>query len=118
MNGCIHCMMLMPAWESACKSPKMKNCNVNIAAVEYSKMELMPPSMHISAFPTIMVYEDGKKIAAFDGARTPENLIAFFEHFESTSETKEKAKRASGKKTSAKKTATSASKPKSRSSAK
>ncbi len=62
MIGCPHCEAMRPAWEDAKKSMK----NVEIEEVELNDVR---PDDKVSAFPTIVVRENGKEVKRIEGER-------------------------------------------------
>jgi len=87
-------MLFRPAWNEAvamCGSQP-----VNVAECEYADMKRLPASMQkVMGFPTVMVYENAKPKAAFNGPRTAEDVAAFFKSYAShpaPSASKSKAK--------------------------
>ena len=80
MNGCMHCMLFRPAWNEAVNT--CKKCEINVTECEYSDMKQLPASMQkVMGFPTIMVYENGKPKAAFNGPRTAEDVADFIKSY-------------------------------------
>jgi len=81
MNGCLHCMLFRPTWKQAVAI--CKNCDVNVAECEYSDMKRLPSSMQqVMGFPTIMVYENTKPVAEFEGIRSVENVTKFLKTYD------------------------------------
>lgn len=75
MNGCPHCIMMRPAWDSV-KRDLSGRCNM--AEVEYGNLSLLPQEMQmIRGFPTLMAYRNGVPVAEYNGDRSPESLRAF-----------------------------------------
>ncbi len=62
MIGCPHCEAMRPAWDDAKKSMK----NVTVKEVESNDVR---PDDNVSAFPTIVVREDGKEVKRLEGER-------------------------------------------------
>jgi thioredoxin domain-containing protein 5 len=80
MNGCMHCVMFRPAWNDA--KALSKSVPINVTECEYGDMKRLPASMQkVMGFPTVMVYEDAKPKAAFNGPRTAEDLAEFFKSY-------------------------------------
>ena len=81
MNGCLHCMLFRPAWNEA--KSMCKNAAVNVAECEYADMaNKLPATMRkVMGFPTIMVYENAKPKAAFNGPRTAQDVAEFMKSY-------------------------------------
>ena len=59
-----------------------KTACVNVAECEYADMKNLPTSMQkVMGFPTIMVYENAKPKAAFNGPRTADDVAEFFKSY-------------------------------------
>lgn len=71
---CGHCIQFAPIWKSVIMQFKDK---INVAQIELDSVRKLDHQYQVSAFPTIIVYRNGKKNAEFNKARTPEELIKF-----------------------------------------
>lgn len=90
-------MMFRPAWNDAVAM--CKKTAVNVAECEYADMKRLPSSMQkVMGFPTVMVYEDSKPVAAFNGPRTAEDVASFFQSYEGKPAAKPSIKKTSVKK--------------------
>ena len=82
MNGCGHCQMLKPIWDtcvSKYQGPGM------IAEVEISQQDNLIPEMRgVMGFPTIIMYKDGTKVE-FNNQRSEANISQFINRYLSPS---------------------------------
>lgn len=76
MNKCPHCVNLMPHWEAAESENKT---GINMRAVEMSEDDgpELCEKHNITGFPTMILLENGKKVADYDGERNKEGILAF-----------------------------------------
>lgn len=75
MQGCPHCVMMRPSWDTAVRSAGK---GVRVIEVEYGNMALLPRSLqNVRGFPTIMAIRDQKPYAEYTGDRSTESLRDF-----------------------------------------
>ena len=76
MNKCPHCVNLMPHWEAAESENKT---GINMRAVEMGEDDgpELCEKHNITGFPTMILLENGKKVADYDGERNKEGILAF-----------------------------------------
>ena len=79
-KDCGHCKMLMPTWNKVCKK-YMKYHDITIINVEADQMPLLKAKYkkNIAGFPTIIKFQNGKRIQEFNDDRKPRNIMAFIE---------------------------------------
>ena len=84
-DWCGHCQRFKPEW-SRCKEMhhQQQNNPYKLADIESAaldalkgKMSDMPSLVDVSGFPTISMYDNGKKTADYNGERTADALMAF-----------------------------------------
>ena len=84
-DWCGHCQRFKPEW-SQCKEmhQKQQNNSYKLADIESAaldalkgKMSDMPSLVDVSGFPTISMYDNGKKTADYNGERTADALMTF-----------------------------------------
>lgn len=75
-NYCGHCITLLPLWKKFIKKYSSK---VNIITIELTNIKEIDSKFtkNIMAFPTIIIYRNGKKYNEFKNQRTMENLEEF-----------------------------------------
>lgn len=71
---CGHCINFAPVWESVTNQYKDR---INVVNVESQCVNKLKNKYKIMIFPTIIVYNNGEKIAEFVKERTEKNLHAF-----------------------------------------
>ncbi len=78
MNGCGHCKTLMPEWKSASKE---NNTQINMRAVEMNEDDgpELCKKHNITGFPTMILLENGKKVADYNGERNKDGLLKFLQ---------------------------------------
>jgi len=78
MNGCGHCKTLMPEWKSAAKA---NNTGISMRAVEMNEGDgpELCKKHNITGFPTMILLENGKKIANYNGERNKDGLLKFLQ---------------------------------------
>lgn len=78
MNGCGHCKTLMPEWKSAAKA---NNTGISMRAVEMNEGDgpELCKKHNITGFPTMILLENGKKIADYNGERNKDGLLKFLQ---------------------------------------
>ena len=75
MQGCPHCVMMWPNWESAVKSAGK---GVQVVEIEYGQMGILPKALqNVRGFPTIMAVRDGRPYAEYSGDRSAQSLREF-----------------------------------------
>lgn len=78
-NSCPYCIEFAPVWRRVTQFYKDKITIVNIEAVVVNNLD---NNMKIMSFPTVLVFNNGKKLASFNQKRTDENLDKFIrKHF-------------------------------------
>ena len=77
-ENCGYCQMLMPLWNKLCKKYN-KYKDICIINVEVAQMPLLRAKYrkNIAGFPTIIKYQNGKRIQEFNGERTNKQLDTF-----------------------------------------
>jgi thioredoxin-like negative regulator of GroEL len=78
MTGCGHCKTLMPEWKSA---EKDNNTGISMRAVEMNEGDgpELCKKHNITGFPTILLLENGKKVADYNGERNKDGLLKFLQ---------------------------------------
>ena len=78
MNGCGHCKTLMPEWKSAAKS---NNTGISMRAVEMNEADgpELCKKHNITGFPTMILLNNGKKVADYNGERNKDGLLKFLQ---------------------------------------
>lgn len=79
-NNCGHCRTFMPILYDLLHKYQNLSQMSNIFEVEYDNFKFLPDELrNVSAFPSIVSIEKGKKKDEFSDQRTHENLAAFIE---------------------------------------
>jgi len=78
MTGCGHCKTLMPEWRSA---EKENNTGISMRAVEMNRDDgpELCEKHNITGFPTMILLENGKKVADYNGERNKDGLLKFLQ---------------------------------------
>jgi len=77
-NNCGHCRTFMPILYNLLREQQELMRNANIFEVEYDNFKFLPENLtNVSAFPSIVAIQNGKKVGEFSEQRTPENLEEF-----------------------------------------
>lgn len=71
-SHCGHCHSYMPVWKKLTASN-----NINSISVELSVIKTLDPVHQIYAFPTVVLFENGKKKIELPGARSEKELHNF-----------------------------------------
>ena len=76
MEGCPHCVKLMPHWEAASKA---NNTGISMRAVEHREADgpELCKKHNVTGFPTILLLGGGKKLKSYTGPRNKGGLINF-----------------------------------------
>ena len=75
MEGCPHCVTLMPEWD---KFTKMNNTSITTKAVEKDDDRALVKRYGVEGFPTILLLDsNGKKLDTYGGARDAQGLLAY-----------------------------------------
>ena len=77
MEGCPHCVSLMPEWKTA---EKQNNTGISMRAVERSQGDgpQLCDKHNITGFPTILLVDNkGNKLQAYNGERNTAGLLNF-----------------------------------------
>ena len=76
MEGCPHCVSLMPEWAEASNK---NDTGITMRTVEHTEDD--GPELckrhNVSGFPTIMLLNNGKKEKDFNGERSQEGILEF-----------------------------------------
>lgn len=77
-NNCSHCRTFMPIlYDLLQKKPELLK-TAKIFEVEYDDFKYLPEELtNISAFPSVVAIENGKKVDEFSDQRTPDKLTGF-----------------------------------------
>ena len=86
-NNCSHCRTFIPIlYDLLQKKPELLK-TAKIFEVEYNDFKYLPEELtNISAFPSVVAIENGKKVGEFSEQRTPENLTEFIKSNSSKSQ--------------------------------
>ena len=77
-NSCGHCRTFMPILYNLLREQHDLMRMANIFEVEYDNFKYLPEDLtNVSAFPSVVAIENGKKVDEFSEQRTPENLEQF-----------------------------------------
>jgi thioredoxin-like negative regulator of GroEL len=77
-NSCGHCRSFMPILYNLLNEERDLTNMANIFEVEYDDFKYLPKELtNVSAFPSVVSIEKGKKKDEFKEQRTPENLREF-----------------------------------------
>ena len=77
-NSCGHCRSFMPILYNLLNEERELANMANIFEVEYDNFKFLPQDLtNVSAFPSVVSIEKGKKKDEFKEQRTPENLRDF-----------------------------------------
>tara|TARA_Y100000591_G_C21792439_1_gene677343 strand:- start:849 stop:1211 length:363 start_codon:yes stop_codon:yes gene_type:complete len=78
MNGCPHCISLMPEWKQATKD---NTTNISMRAVEMNDDDgpELCKKHNINGFPTIILLNNGKKISDYEGERNKDGILQFLQ---------------------------------------
>jgi thioredoxin-like negative regulator of GroEL len=77
-NSCGHCRSFMPILYNLLNEDRDLTNMANIFEVEYDDFKYLPKELtNVSAFPSVVSIEKGKKKDEFKEQRTPENLREF-----------------------------------------
>ena len=77
-NSCGHCRTFMPILYNLLREQQDLMRIANIFEVEYDNFKFLPEDLtNVSAFPSVVAIENGKKVGEFSEQRTPENLQDF-----------------------------------------
>lgn len=109
MEMCPHCIALQPVWNEV-RDAMSNNQSLEMAEVEYQNMPLLPSKLrNISAFPSILMIQNGKVKDEYTGDRTVPSIMSFALSNvpAAASKTTKDTKSLKSPKTAAKKTATS-----------
>jgi len=75
MEGCPHCVKLMPEWD---KFTKMNNTSITTKAVEKDDDRALVKRYGVEGFPTILLLgSNGKKLDTYTGPRNAQGLLAY-----------------------------------------
>ena len=76
MEGCPHCVKLMPHWAAAAEGNKT---GITMRAVEHKEGDgpALCKKHNVTGFPTILLLEGGKKLKTYNGPRTTPGLLGF-----------------------------------------
>jgi thioredoxin-related protein len=75
MNGCGHCVKLMPEWK---KFTKLNKTSITTKAVETADDPSLAKKYGVEGYPTILLLgPDGKKKKTYNGDRTAQGLLDF-----------------------------------------
>ena len=87
-NSCGHCRSFMPILYNLLNEERELANMANIFEVEYDNFKFLPQDLtNVSAFPSVVSIEKGKKKDEFKEQRTPENLRDFIKSNSSLSST-------------------------------
>ncbi|XP_022904221.1 thioredoxin domain-containing protein 5 homolog [Onthophagus taurus] len=73
---CGHCQKLAPTWEELAKSLEFQP-DVTIGKVDCTQYRSVCNQHEVKGYPTLLWFEDGKKIQKYQGSRTHEDLKSF-----------------------------------------
>ena len=79
MDNCGHCKKMMPEWKKCEKENKtgivMKDYEMNT-----SKGKDLVKKHKVNGFPTILLFENDKKIDTYDGERTSKSFLEYIQN--------------------------------------
>lgn len=91
MNGCGHCVSFAPLWH---KVTKQYEQDINVLNIEYNCTHELNKEHKIDGFPTVILYQKGKKPIEYNKPRDQKNLSTFIqEHIIQQNEPKKKGRR-------------------------
>ena len=73
---CPHCKDIMPTWDKL-QQKHATDAKVDIKKIDCEKNPEKAKDNGVQAFPTIVLFKDGKKIAVFDDERTETSIENF-----------------------------------------
>ena len=78
MNGCPHCVKMMPEWNAAASE---NTTSINMKAIERKDdgAEKILTKHDVRSFPTIVLLGGGKVLKKYEGRRTKQDFLAFLE---------------------------------------
>ena len=76
MDGCPHCVKLMPHWDAAVKE---NNTSIKMRALEHKEGDgpALCKKHKVTGFPTMMLLSGGEKVKSYSGARTKGGILDF-----------------------------------------
>lgn len=76
-NNCGHCHSFIPVWKELIK--KYSNKNINLISIELDAIKELKDEYKIYAFPTLVLFKNGKKELEYNGNRDIVSLTQFIE---------------------------------------
>ncbi len=75
MEGCPHCVKLMPEWDNF---TKMNDTSITTKSIEKDEDRSLVKRYGVEGFPTILLLDsNGNKLKTYDGPRTSQGLLNF-----------------------------------------
>ena len=81
---CIHCKNMKSQWNTLKKKLKNMHCNSVLLEIDSSQLNNIDYSSltnSINGFPSIMIFNKGKKIKDYNGNRSSNDMFKFFKHY-------------------------------------
>jgi len=77
MPGCKHCDVLKPQWDKAEAKLGDKMVAIDVSDSSNADVKTLTEKFQINGYPTMLVLDNGNKVATYDGERTEEALVSY-----------------------------------------
>lgn len=78
-TACGHCKRLKPTWDKAASKNPEKMVSIDATNSSDPAIQALTSKLNITAYPTMIVMDNGQVVEHYDGARTEQALLTFVE---------------------------------------
>jgi thioredoxin domain-containing protein 5 len=78
-TACGHCIKLKPVWDKVASKHTEKMVAIDASDTANSAVQAITSKFNVTAYPTMIVLDNGQVVEQYEGGRTEQELSAFVE---------------------------------------